>query len=698
MYIIGIDIGGTFTDVACIDANGKDYLAKADSTPEDFSLGVLDALRVLSQEVGCTMTELLQKTRAIKHGTTVGTNALITGQGARVGFLTTQGFEDTTLIARAIGRVAGLGEAELRHPNLILKPTPIVPRTRIRGICERIDSQGRVVAPLDVAQARQAIQQLVEDEQVEAIAVSFLWSFMNDTHERQVEQLIRDMYPHMSVNCSYRIAPVIREYARANTVIINAFLDETMREYVANLLEALNNSGFAGSFYITQANGGVVLPEEMEAIGTVSSGPAGGMIASQFFSSLLENENVISTDMGGTSFEVGIIDRGQWKFERNPILGRWHVSVPRIDVESIGAGGGTIASVEEATGRLQVGPASAGSRPGPVCYDRGGEHPTVTDVDLVLGYIDPNYFLGGRKKLNYKKAYGAITEKLAKPLSMSTEEAAAAVYEIINAKMADLIRKKVVTTGSMPEQFTLYCYGGAAAVHAAEFSRPLHIKELVVFSQSPVLSAFGAATSDIMLSRVRSFRYVLPGDPSVLDAVLREVEEQLVTSLRGEGVDPAKISVSRLFHMRFRKQVNELAITMPAKSPLTLADMELLEHEFLKKFEQEFGKGSAQPELGIEIISVTINVRGETPKPLLAKYAEQRDIAPEPVTYRDAFFNYPDRGYLSTPVYRYETLMPAQCFAGPAIVEGAMTTVVVPPQYECSVDPFRNLRLRLAAG
>jgi N-methylhydantoinase A len=540
-YIIGIDTGGTFTDVVAVTPEGGILVEKAPTTPQDFSIGVIDALKELANSAGVSGEELLRQCQMLKHGTTVATNALINRAGSKVGLITTRGFEDTTLIMRAIGRVAGLSEDEIKHQVACTKPEPIVPKRLIRGVTERIDFEGNVIIPINMEEAREAIRSLVEDEGVEQI------------------------YSDKDVFCcfAHELCPVVREYARSNTVIINSFLGKTMRGYIDGLTSKLAKAGYGHPLLIMQANGGIVHEEEMSPIGTLSSGPAGGILASKYMADILEHKNAICTDMGGTSFDVGLLVDGLWRYAREPVVERFHISWPMIEVESIGAGGGTIARVEPVFGRLLVGPDSAGADPGPVCYDMGGIEPTVTDADLVLGYLDPDYFLGGRKRLNKEKAQAALKEKIALPLKMDMVEAAAGFYDVINAHMSDLIGKQVVRAGYTPEQFALYSFGGAGPVHAAAYAAEMGISKVYVFPSSAVFSAFGIAAADIVHTYAFSYRYRMPVDPDVLNSKLAEIEGRLLEMMEKEGIDRYDVEFRRIFHMRYRRQLNELDVPVP---------------------------------------------------------------------------------------------------------------------------------------
>ncbi|MEK7210518.1 MAG: hydantoinase/oxoprolinase family protein, partial [Candidatus Binatota bacterium] len=372
-FIVGVDTGGTFTDIVVMSEAGEIWTAKAPTTPDDFSRGVMDALGEAANVMGVERGQLLGRTGLFKHGSTVATNALITRSGVKVGFITTNGFEDTTEIMRAIGRVDGLSEEEIRHVTWVTKPEPIVPRERIMGVRERIDYLGQEIVPVNRADVMAAIRRLIDEEKVEAIAVSLLHAWANPRHEEEIRSLALEADPSRQVYWSFgsALSQVAGEYARANTAIINSYLGPTVERYLKDLENKLRGDGLKGLFLIMQGNGGAAHREHVSAIANLQSGPAGGMIASSYVAGLLKHKNVITTDMGGTSFDVGLITEGYWRYAQEPIVERFRILQPIIDIESVGAGGGTIARVDKETGRLLVGPKSAGASPGPVCYDAG---------------------------------------------------------------------------------------------------------------------------------------------------------------------------------------------------------------------------------------------------------------------------------------------------------------------------------------
>ena len=692
-YIIGVDTGGTFTDVVVLGDNGRVWSAKASTTPDDFSRGVMDAVAEAAHTVGVETAELLGQTTLFKHGSTVATNALITHNGCKVGLITTKGFEDTTEIMRAIGRVDGLSGDEIKHVTWITKPEPFVAREHVIGVRERMDYQGNEIVPLNWDDVMDAIRCLMEEEKVDAIAVSLMHAWANPKHEEEVRALTAEADPHRKIYWSFgsALSQVAGEYARANTAILNSYLGPTVERYLKGLENKLQSGGLSGPLLIMQGNGGVAHREHVSAIANLQSGPAGGMIASAYVAGLLGHKNVITTDMGGTSFDVGLITEGYWRYAQEPIVERFRMQQPIIDIESIGAGGGTIAQVETETGRLLVGPRSAGASPGPVCYDAGGEQVTVTDCDLALGIVDPNYFLGGRKSLNKEKALRAIDENIAKPLKLKTHEAAAGVHEIVNAKMSDLIRRQVVRTGYLPEEFVIYAFGGAGPVHASGFAAELGIRKIYVFATSPVFSAFGAAAADVIRTRVMSCQLVLPADPAVVNQRLAAIEKEMGGAVTAEGFKASQIEFRRYFTMRYRRQSAgvEMTVTWDSLNAKRLSEMQ---STFEKKYEELYGVGAGYAKAGIEISEIRVDAVGKVAKPKLsAKRKSGGDARAARKGKRQVFFTRPERKLIETPVYDYERLGVGVSVRGPAIVELPFTTTLVPPEHKVTVDRYMNL-------
>ena len=695
-YIIGIDTGGTFTDVTVLSPDGETVINKAATTPRDFSLGVMNALEVTAESMGMDRATLLRRSSVLKHGTTVATNAMITRTGSKVGLLTTKGHEDAVFIMRAVGRVDGLDEMEIRHVTKVTKPEPLVQRPDVRGIYERLDFRGEVLAPLDEDDAREAIRYLVDERGVDAIAVCLLFGWKNPLHEKRIVELIRAMYSDrgLTVTASHAIAPMSGEYARINTTVANSFLDRTMRGYVDGLRRRLHGEGLReGGIMLMQGNGGIVRPEEMTAVGSLQSGPAGGMIATEYVAGRLGHDNVITTDMGGTSFDVGLLTLGALHYARSPIVERARLLQPLIEVESIGAGGGTIARVEALTRRLLVGPASAGADPGPMAYGMGGKAVTVTDANIVLGYINPDYFLGGRRKLDRKAAERAIRTQIAEPLGLSTVEAAAGIYDVVNSKMSDLIRKQVVRSGTTPEDYVMYAFGGAGPAHAAAYGADLGVSKIYVFPMSPAFSAFGVATANVIHTIRRTSYFRAPIDIEALGRELETSIKDLAEVMKREGFDAADVTFRRTLYMRYTRQTNDIELSIPDR-PLVPADLPEIERMFNTRYEALYGAGSTHSEAGIEVIAISIDAVAATPKPQLKRYEiGSPDSSHAKKGSRQAYFTAPDRGFKDTAIYEYDLLRSGNRLSGPAIVETPFTTIVVPAHVRAEIDAYRNVIL-----
>ncbi|MFX0203526.1 MAG: hydantoinase/oxoprolinase family protein, partial [Candidatus Hodarchaeota archaeon] len=677
---------------------GESLITKAPTTPHDLSIGVMDAIGEAARLLTISRKTLLEQTLMLKHGTTVGTNAVITRRGAKVGFITTKGFEDTTLIGRAIQRVDGLSDEEVRKMLLITKPEPLVPKSRLKGVYERIDFKGNVVVPLNIEDAREQIRALVEGEKVEAIGVSLLFSFVNPVHERKIKELIYEIYPNhdLFLTFSHELLPLKREYARANTVILNCYIGKVMETYLANLNKKLQDEGFKGKLLVMQANGGLLGWERVPPAKTLSSGPSGGVIATQYMASLLGHANVTSADMGGTSFDVSFIRDGRWGYERDPIISRWRISLPMIKVDSIGAGGGTIARLGPEPRRLLVGPDSAGAIPGPVCYDSGGTEPTVCDADLILGFLNPDYFLGGRIKLNKEKAEHALQEKIAIPLEIDVIEAARGIFNIVNAHMANLTRVITMRAGLSPEDFVLYAFGGTGPMHAAFFARELGIRKVYVFPNSAVFSAFGIVGADIIRTSSFSLGYRMPIAPKILDSKIKEAEDALAQDMEKEGFSREDLEFRHVFNMRWLRQVLYHSLPLPAKKYESEKDVSWLIESWAKDFEKVYGKGVAYTRAGIELVSMDIDVIGKTMKPTFRRYPEGKgDPSAAFKGYREVFGLEGTKEFMKTSIYEYDRLQSGNTIRGPAIVESPTTTIVIPPDKLGRVDSFLNIALEL---
>lgn len=693
-YIIGIDTGGTFTDGFVASESGRLAAAKSPSTPPDFSRGFLNVLDDLAKELGITTQELLAQTQYIIHGTTSTLNAVVTGNVAKVGFITTRGHADSISMMNLEGRYAGLGPDEVQNISRTNKPAPLVPRHLVEEIDERIDYKGVVVAPLDEQGTRAAIRRLIEQD-VESIAVSLLWSFRNPAHEQRVRELVRELAPDLYVAVSHEVSPRIREYTRSSTTIINTQVGPRLAAYLRPLETDLRERGFDGSLLVMQGSGGCVQAADapMHAVSTLGSVLTGGIVGCTQLADALGHRNIISTDMGGTTFLVGLVLDGQPVTTTTTVLHQHQINTPMVDVHTIGAGGGAIASIDGG-GNLRVGPRSAGARPGPACYGEGGTEPTVTDADLILGIINPDNFLGGRKKLSRELAAEAIRTKIADPLGLTIEQSAAAIYAIQNAQTADLIRKVVVSSGFDPRDFVIYSFGGAGPMHAASYSADIGAAEVVVplGATAAVFSAYGLASSDIVLTAEASDPANWPVPASEINAIYTRLEAELRERLREQHLTFSRVEMHREAEMRYTMQMAEVTTPVPS-GELDDAAVAAVGGKFEALYEQLYGKGSGFADAGLQVITYRVRAVGALPIRASLPDIGAAQGEPTPSGSRQVFLDV-RRGWQQAKVYDYRTLRAGARIDGPSVVEAPTTTVALPQGCSGTVDRLGNLVLR----
>lgn len=693
-FVCGVDIGGTFTDTVVVDGDGRFYRGKAPSTPPNFEEGFFASLGSAAEGLGITLAELLTGTTHLFHGTTVATNAVVELRGARVGLLTTRGHRDTLSIMRTFGRVAGLDVERLVHFASTSKPKPIVPKSLIAEVDERIDCKGQIVVGLNEESARAAVRRLV-DQGVEALAICLLWSFINPRHEQRLVEIVREEAPGLYVCASSDLVPKWGEYERTAATVINAFVGPVMGAYLGGIEARLAAGGYDRPLLVMQCGGGVSTSHQVREapLLTLQSGPVGGAIGSAFLGKAIGEPNVIVTDMGGTSFDVGLISEGRPIVRSTSIVNQYQYFVPTVDIESIGAGGGSIAWVDQTSGTIRVGPQSAGSDPGPVCWNRGGTEPTVTDADIVLGYIDPDYFLGGRMKLHGDRSLEALT-RLGDKLGMAPHEAAAGVARIVDAHMADLIRKMTINRGYDPREFVVFAYGGAGPVHASGYARELRAKSVIVplASNAAVWSAFGVASADILGVYETVDLMAAPADPERVQAIFDELERRAWRQLEQEGVRPEDVHMERSADLKYRAQLHEVEADVAggavAADVLTAAVA-----DFERRYEQLYGAGAGFSAAGIEFVTFRLRASGRMPKPTLEEH-QAASSAAKPRGERPVYW-YELGEFLPTPTYDGSGFTVGNTVEGPAIVELPETTIVVRPGQRCAMDSFGNLRITL---
>jgi len=681
MRLIGVDTGGTFTDVVVVAGEGSIGVGKALSTPGQVDEGVFDGLTRAAADLGMSRQDLLTTSDVLAHGTTVGLNALLTGTGARVGLITTRGFESTMAIAKG-NKLHGLDAAQARTPVRWRKPDPLVRRADIKGVGGRVDSLGSVLEPLDEDEVRSAIRDLAASG-VESLAVCLLWSPVNAAHEARVADLAAEVAPQLRVAVSHQVASRIGEYERMATTVIDAYVAPLVSSYLERLQTRLREAGFRGAFFVMRMGGGVQPAEvaRRHPIHTLRSGPAGGVAASQRLAERQGYGNVIATDIGGTSFDVGLVIGGDPVYARQPSIGRLPIATRAVDIESIGTGGGSIAWIDPTLGALRVGPQTASSRPGPACYGRGGELPTLTDAAVVLGYVDR---LGDTLTLDRDQAWRAIERVIAQPLGLDVTAAAEGIVQVSCAQMRDLIRRCTTQRGHDPSEFALIAYGGAGPQFAGRFAADLGVRGVVIPALAAGLSAFGALASDLRVRIDADLRPVpLDAAGTVVDDLCRELEPQVRAQLAGAGHDE-RIQVIRTVAVRYYRQIHRMDLTVDGPfDPVQLAG------RFRDQYESVVGTGSAPPGTPAEVVAVGVEAL------LPANFADPQARAAgtsSPARHKRAIF---DGKQEQCPVYAWESLGAGQVVTGPAFVETRTTTAVIYPGQQATAASSGDLLLKL---
>ncbi len=698
-YIIAVDVGGTCTDCVIFCNEQSIHFGKALSTPPNFAQGVLESVRVTAADMGLSLEQLLASSSLFVHGSTVVDNAIFERAGVPTGLITTAGFEDTLLVMRGgYGRWSGQPEEVIKHPVASNRPRPLVPCTSIVGVRERVDYKGAVLLPLKIEDVERAVDRLVRNKQVEAIAVCFLWSFRNPQHELQVRDIVRRRAPHVHVALSSDVATTIGEYERTSATVIDAYVGPVTQAYLNDLMQRLASNSYRNAILVMQGYGGLVPIAEAAArpLRMLECGPAAGIIGAQYLAHVMGHANVIAADMGGTTFKVGVIQDGRYEYSREPMVDRFHYTAPKIDVVSIGAGGGSIVGFDWRINRPTVGPASAGADPGPICYGLGGTEPTLTDVAAILGYMDANTFLGGTLKLEIERTREVFAEKVAKPLDMGVEEAALGIYRIAVAQTADLIRKVTVERGLDPRDFVLQSFGGCGGLFAGAYARDLGVVSVIIPDTAAVLCAFGMVASDVLHDYSTACAMPMTVDPKPINAIMAPMERHARDQLSKEGFPSERIVFEWFVEMRYGRQVHQVSTPFRGQYPMNSADLPKLQIEFEQLYEQRYGRGSSYRAAGIELVTFRLKARGlmnwlrMEATPLGASncdHAERgvRSIVNEKTGLKQA-----------VKVYDLERMSPGNMVRGPTVIHSSMTTIVVPEGQAARLDGLRNLIMEAA--
>ncbi len=693
-YRLGVDVGGTFTDSILInEETGEMHIGKVSSTPNDPSIGFLEVTQRMLRKASHTASDLSY----VVHGTTVATNAIIEGKTARTAFITTQGFRDMLEIARQIRPTL--------YDTHFEKPRPLVPRHLCFEVPERLDARGRVLTPLD-AEAVRDISTRMRADGVDSVAVCLLHSYVNPAHEKRIGELLREALPEAVVTLSAEVAPEFREYFRASTTVINATIRPVVARYLARIEERLRAEGLQGELLVMQSNGGVATfaAASERPVFMVESGPAAGVMAATRLAAMAGYQDILSFDMGGTTAKVGLVQNGTPVITKDYEVGAiakgrsgggYPIRTPVIDLVEIGAGGGSIAWVDPG-GVLRVGPQSAGADPGPVCYGRGGKEPTVTDANLVLGRLNPHYFLGGEVPLDPEAAHEAIRKRIAAPLDLDVVEAAHGIIEIANAAMANAFRLISIQRGHDPRDFVLVAFGGAGPLHANRLADELGIPTVLIPMSPGIASSIGLLFTDLKHEHYATIlRNTKELDSAELERVLRTLEETGTATLTKEGVLPAQMTMFRQAEMRYVGQSHELTVAIPSGS-LGRDELNALIRSFHHAHEQAYGyQVESEP---TEIVNVRVTAIGTIAKPRFPEVRESSDGSLGALKGKRQVYFAETNGFVDCPIYDRYKLGFGDRLSGPAVVEELDSTTVIQPHYQSTVVRHGNLVLAKAAS
>jgi N-methylhydantoinase A len=685
---IGVDIGGTFTDFVVVDEDGRVSRAKAATTPDDYSRAILTGLGRLAEAADTTLPELMEATELFINGTTIVTNSIAQLRGRRVGVLTTRGFGDTLRIARS----ARTNDLDL---NTQISLPDIVDPGDIVEIDERVDARGNVIVALDLDQVRAAADELVA-RGCEAIAICFLWSFANVDHERAAAAAVEEAHPGLFVSSSNQVFPVAREYERLTTTVFNAFTSGGVDDYLDKLEGKLAELGCNVGPSMMQSVGGLLSPAEARGlpIALINSGPVGGVVGARALGERLGIDRIITGDIGGTSFDTALIKDGELKVAHRADIDRFASGVDMIDINAIGAGGGSILWLDQRN-TPRMGPQSAGAVPGPVCYGQGGTEPTTTDMAVAMGLMDPNYFLGGRDRLDADASVRAIHEKIGGPLGWDEDRTLLGVHEIVIETLANAVRSISIRQGYDPREFTMVAYGGASGLFLAHICRACGISDLILPANAAVFSAYGLLWADGVRSLVQTVNWLLPtGSIEDVERVLDDLSQRAREALRSRNFDDSEIELTYEGDFRFAGQAFELQL--PLEGPkLTEEDRTRLSDLFFAAYEAEYGPGTAWDGFPVMMLNARVTATGKVPKPALEELPMNGAVAADAAGEGREML-VPELGVRQhVPSYRGAKLTPGMTIEGPAVIDDIDTTVYIPADATCTVDPFRNYRVSL---
>ena len=688
-FRIGIDVGGTFTDFLFWSSDGNVEVFKVLSTPIDPSIAVLEGITNIARSKGLEVSDFVTQISTIVHGTTVTTNAVLTRNAAKTGLLTTEGVRDALEMRRGI--------REEQYNNRYENVKPIVPRYLRIPIKGRLNYEGKELEPLCIDNVHKAIETL-KKENVEAVAVCFMNAFANNVHERAAKEIIESELKNTFLSVSSDVLPTVRFYNRVSTTVLNAYVGPVLCKYLDQLTEKLNIVGFKGILLIMQSNGGVAVPEIIKKwpASTLLSGPAAGPRAAVAHTKEHGRKDCILVDMGGTSFDASLVKNGSAEMTNEGEIDRLRIALPMLDITTIGAGGGSIGWIDEG-GLLRMGPMSAGALPGPACYERGGVKPACTDADLVLGYLNPEFFAGGKMKLNVELSKKAIKEHIADPLDMNYEEAAAGMYRVINSNMAHGVREITVKKGLDPREFPMVIAGGAGSLHACMIADELEIPTLIVPTTASILCAAGMLFSDLQHDFVRTYISTFKNlDVLKLNTIVNEMVEEGSNQLVSEGIPDSEIIHNIALDLRYLKQYHE--VTLPVDIDLiSKGKLNEISDVFHKEHNRLYGYDLSEEKTDLEIINIRIRSTGLTEKPVFSKLTKGTEDSSHAIKNKRRAFVPEKQTFEEISVYDGHKLLTGNRIPGPALIERINTTVFISLNYTALVDDFGNYVLNRQA-
>lgn len=679
MYRIGIDTGGTFTDVSLIEENtGKSYITKVPSTPDNPSLAVLNGIKQITAEIGIENEEI----SFFIHGTTVATNAMLEQKGAKTALLTTKGFKDVLQIGRQTR--PKLYDFQARNTK------PLVDRNIRIELDERVDVTGNIIKDIDENEVK-TIAKKIKAENIESLAICFINSYVNPDNEKKVKEILTEIIPEVSITLSYEVLPEFKEYERTSTTVANAYVLPKMKNYLAYLRKEISDMKINSDLYVMQSNGGVINAETAIDIPvrTMLSGPAGGVLSGAMVAKNTQHKNIITIDMGGTSLDTALIENEVPQFTTLSEIDGKPIKVPMIEMHTIGSGGGSIAWIDTG-GALKVGPHSAGANPGPVCYGNGGQEPTVSDANAILGRLNPKEILGGRMKLDVESAREIMYKKIAEPLGVTVEEAAEGILKVINANMVRGIRVISVEKGHDPRDFSLMAFGGAGPLHAVDIAKDLNSKNVIIPPNPGIECAKGMLTADVRHDFVQTYtKRISITDIKEVNTILDDLVKEAKQELGKEGFTDKTIDLQAALDLRYMNQAYEIPVEIK-EANLTSNDLQNAEKDFHKLHEKVYGFSRKDEEL--ELINIRLIAKGLIKEIKTKRDDEQNNTSLTEIDNRKIYF---DGSFYNTPIYSRESLQSESIVSGPAVIEQLDSTIIIHPGQSAEVDLMENLIINI---